>query len=70
MAALPPAHPPARAQVTTQLSGVAEAQRMKRDQIQRNCNRAAELQAQVGEGAWQWEGESGGGGRRQVQAQA
>lgn len=37
-----------RAQVATQLSSVAEAQRMKREQIQRNCNRSAELQAQVG----------------------
>lgn len=35
-------------QVARELSGGAEAQRMKREQISRNANKAAELQAQVG----------------------
>lgn len=37
-------------QVARELSGNAEAQRMKREQISRNANKAAELQGQVGAG--------------------
>lgn len=35
-------------QVARELSGAAEGQRMKREQIGRNANKASELQAQVG----------------------
>ena len=39
-----------RCQVARELSGAAEGQRMKREQIGRNATKASELQAQVGAG--------------------